>query len=78
MDWTQLISITSVIVTNLVTIITLYVHLDNKTENRLAKMQDMMNQWQQRSENVVYQIQLEMKDFHGRLCSIEERSKKAQ
>ena len=80
MDWTQLISIASVIVTNLVTIITLYVHLDNKTENRLAKMQDMMNQWQQRSENLIIEwrsiSEREMKDFHGRLCAIEERGKK--
>lgn len=69
MDWAQLVGIGSVVVTNLVTIITLYVHLDNKTENRLGKMQDMMNRWQEISER-------EMKDFHGRLCAIEERNKK--
>lgn len=69
MDWTLLIGITSVIVTNLITIITLYVHLDNKTENRLAKMQDMMNRWESSTEAM-------MRDFHGKLCAIEERNKK--
>lgn len=67
MDWTLLIGIASVIVTNLVTIITLYVHLDNKTENRLGKMQEMMNVWQQRSESIIIEMRTEMKDFHGRL-----------
>ncbi len=75
-DWTLLIGISSIIVTNLVTIITLYVHLDNKTENRLAKMQDMMNEWRQQSQNMVNEIRQDMKDFHGRLCSIEERNKR--
>lgn len=65
MDWSFLIGIAAVIVTNLLTIITLYVHLDNKTENRLAKMQDLIEA-----------ISTEMKDFHGRLCAIEEKNKK--
>lgn len=65
MDWSFLVGIASVIVTNLLTIITLYVHLDNKTENRLAKMQDLIES-----------ISHEMKDFHGKLCAIEERNKK--
>ena len=76
MDWTLLIGISSVIVTNLITIITLYVHLDNKTENQIGKMRDLINQWKQTSDNMVYQIQKEMQDFHGRLCEIEAKSKK--
>lgn len=56
MNWEVLITIASVIVTNLVTIITLYVHLDNKTENRLQK-----------TDELISEIRNEMKDFHGRL-----------
>jgi len=65
MDWTAIIGIASVIVANLVTIITLYVHLDNKTENRIAKIDEL-----------ILTMHNEMKDFHGKLCAIEERNKK--
>lgn len=75
-DWTVLIAIASVIVTNLITIITLYIHIDNKTENRLAKITDLMSLMAQRSDVLLREMKEEMKDFHGRLCSIEERNKK--
>lgn len=82
-DWTILIAIASVIVTNLVTIITLYIHLDNKTENRIAKIDDHIYQMKKSTDNLVEAIrqdmrefQESMKDFHGRLCAIEERNKK--
>lgn len=82
-DWTILIAIASVIVMNLVTIITLYIHLDNKTENRIAKIDDHIYQMKKSTDNLVEVIrkdmrefQESMKDFHGRLCAIEERNKK--
>lgn len=71
-DWTILIAIASVIVTNLVTIITLYIHLDNKTESRLAKTQDLIDIIRQDMK----EFQNSIIDFHGRLCAIEERNKK--
>jgi hypothetical protein len=55
MDWIQVLTIVGA---NLITIITLYIHLDNKTNA------------------VINAMQAEMKDFHGRLCAIEERGKK--
>ena len=60
MDYNIIIALSSVIVTNLVTIITLYIHLDNKTDNRIAKIQDMMGGMQEM-----------MRDFHGRLEKID-------
>lgn len=75
-EWTILIAIAFVIVTNLVTLITLYVHLDNKTEKQIGKMRDLINHWKLTSDNMVYQIQKEMQDFHGRLCEIEAKNKK--
>lgn len=55
MDWTQVLTVFAIVATNLITVITLYIHSDNK-----------MNA-------VLKSIAEEMKDFHGRLCAIEER-----
>lgn len=64
MDWTQVLTVFAVIATNLGTIIALYIQLDRKIdENRKDTTLILMG------------IQQEMKDFHGRLCSIEERNK---
>lgn len=58
MDWTQVLTVFAIVATNLITVITLHIHLDSKTDKLLQG------------------IQAEMKDFHGRLCAIEERNKK--
>lgn len=64
MDWGQILAIFAIMATNLGTIIALYLNLDKKLdENR-------------KDTNAFLQaIQSEIKDFHGRLCSIEERNK---
>jgi len=54
----EVITVFAIVATNLITVITLHIQLDNKTTNLLTA------------------IQSEMKDFHGRLCAIEERNKK--
>lgn len=76
MDWTQLVGVASVIVTNLITIITLYVHLDNKTENRLQKTNDLIIEMKKSTDYMVAEIRKDVQDFHGKLCAIEERNKK--
>jgi hypothetical protein len=58
MDWTQVLTVFVIVATNLTTVIFLYCHLDNKTNQTLQA------------------IQTEMRDFHGRLISIEERNRK--
>lgn len=64
MDWTQVLTVFAVIATNLGTIIALYLQLDRKIdENRKDTTQ------------ILLAIQQEMKEFHGRLCVIEERRK---
>lgn len=65
MDWTQVLTIFAIVATNLGTIIALYIQLDTKLENG-------------RKETfcILQAIQQEMKDFHGRLCAIEERNRK--
>lgn len=65
MDWTQVLTVFAVIATNLGTVITLYIQLDKKIDENRKETADILRA-----------IQLEMKDFHGRLCAIEERGKK--
>lgn len=57
MDWTQILTVFAIVATNLITVITLHIHLDSKTNS------------------LIQAIQSEMKEFHGRLCAIEERNK---
>lgn len=57
MDWTQILTVFAIVATNLITVVTLHIHLDGKTNTLLQAMQT------------------EMRDFHGRLCAIEERNK---
>ena len=57
MDWTQILTVVAIVATNLITVITLHIHLDSKTNS------------------LIQAIQSEMKEFHGRLCAIEERNK---
>ena len=65
MDWTQVLTVFAVIATNLGTIITLYCQMDRK-----------LDEHRRDTNNILLAIQTEMKDFHARLCVIEERTRK--
>jgi hypothetical protein len=67
MDWTQVLTIFAVIATNLGTVITLYMQMHKKFDEHRRETNEILKG-----------IASEMKDFHGRLCSIEERPKKGQ
>ncbi len=72
MDWEQILTVFAVIATNLGTVIALYMHTDKKIdENRKDTNQILLG-----IQSQIMAIQQEMKDFHGRLCAIEERNKK--
>ena len=65
MDLTQVLTVIAIIATNLGTVIALYVQNDRKIdENR------------KETNAILDGIRQDMKDFHGRLCAIEERNKK--
>jgi hypothetical protein len=68
MDWSQILTVLAVILANLGTIVALYMHLDNKTETTLEAMRADSKQFQQA-------LLHEIRDFHGRLCAIEERNR---
>ena len=65
MEMTMVITIIGIVVANLGTMFLLYFHTDRKLdENRKD------------TNSILQAISQEMKDFHGRLISIEERIKK--
>ena len=65
MDWTQVLTVFAVIATNLGTIIALYIQMDKKMDEHRKDTMAFFNA-----------LQAEMRDFHGRLCAIEEKNKK--
>lgn len=66
MDWGHALTIAGIFAANIITVITLYVHSDGKYEQNRKE-----------TNSLIQAIHQEMKDFHGRLCSIEERNKKS-
>lgn len=62
MEWQPIIQLIIVLATIVGSTVPLYIHMDNKLDQSMAKM----------NENISA-IHEEMKDFHGRLCAIEER-----
>lgn len=65
MQWDQILTVFAVIATNFGTVLALYMNLDKKLDSHRKETLD-----------ILIAIQSEMKDFHGRLCAIEERGKK--
>lgn len=65
MDYSQCLTIFMIVATNLGTILTLYFQLDKKIESNRAE-----------TNAIVEGIRQDLRDFHGRLCAIEERNRK--
>ena len=63
MGITEVITVFAIVATNLCTVIALYLNLDKKLDENRKETNDILRV-----------IQQEIKEFHGRLCSIEERS----
>lgn len=79
MDLTQIIAVVGVIVANIVTIITLYIHLDNKTDSTIKVIHSEMKDFHGRMEKIDAEFKGRMAtqdaEFKGRLLLIEERLK---
>lgn len=64
MDYATVLTVFAVVATNLGTVIALYINMDrNLAEHR------------KETNDIIRAIHDEMKEFHGRLCAIEERRK---
>lgn len=61
-QWHPLIELIVVLMTILGSTIPLYIHTDNKLEASMSKM-----------DATLQGIREDIRDFHGRLCAIEER-----
>jgi large-conductance mechanosensitive channel len=64
MDWTQVVLVFLVIAANIFSVIS----LSNQMERKNAKSRKA-------TDYFLHEIQDEMKEFHRRLCAIEERNK---
>jgi hypothetical protein len=64
-QWQPLVELIVVLMTILGSTIPLYLHTDSKLEASMSKM-----------DSTLQGIREEMRDFHGRLCAIEERNRK--
>ena len=83
MDWNQILTVFAVIATNLGTVLALYMNLDKKLEEnrkeadkKLEENRKETNDILRGTNELIRAIQQEMKDFHGRLCAIEEKGRK--
>lgn len=75
MNWEQILTVFAVIATNLGTVLALYMQMDRKIDENRKETNEIMRSIQEDSRSFQKAIIEEMKDFHGRLCAIEERSK---
>jgi hypothetical protein len=64
-QWQPLVELIVVLMTILGSTIPLYIHTDNKLADAMSKI-----------DCTLQSIKDDMRDFHGRICAIEERNKK--
>ena len=76
MDLSQIVTIAAVAIANLGTMIAFYLNLDRKIDENRRETTTLMDENRKEVSAILKAIQEEMKDFHGRLCAIEERNKK--
>lgn len=65
MHWPHIIELSIFLFTILATTITLHLHMDSKVEDHRKE-----------TNAILEGIRQDMRDFHGRLCAIEERNRK--
>lgn len=66
--WEPIVSAGAVVVTILGVVVPLFIHLDNRTEATIEAIRQDIREFHS-------EFRQETKDFHGRLCIIEERRK---
>ena len=77
MDWLQILAL---IFGNAAVFILLWLHLDNKMHDQSGKANAMIQARSEKTTEIITALSNTMaeesKDFHGRLCAIEEKNKK--
>ena len=64
-QWQPLVELGIVLITILGSTIPLYLHMDSK-----------IDRFQEKNQEILDAIRMDIRDFHGRLCSIEEKNRK--
>lgn len=53
-----------------------YIRLETQSRTDVLRLDAKLEFWRSESNQILKAIQEEMKDFHGRLCALEEKNKK--
>jgi hypothetical protein len=81
MDWVTLATTLGTFLAMLGVMVTLFLHLSNKIDKLQVDLHADMKGMQQNMQTEIRElrrdVQGEMRDFHGRLCTIEERHRRA-
>ncbi len=75
MDPTSLLTIAGIVLANIGTTIGLFVWSSNHATSLTQAHREDVRLFSQETQSILKSIADEMKDFHGRLCAIEERAR---
>ncbi len=76
MDSTTIISMAVFIFTNIGTIIAMFLWLRTESNADRREFNASLLEFRSETNSLITAIREDIKDFHGRLCAIEERNKK--
>jgi hypothetical protein len=74
-QWQPLVELGIVLITILGSTIPLFLHMDSKIDRFQEKNQENIELMRKETNEILKSIAQEIKDFHGRLCAIEEKNK---
>jgi len=75
MEITHLITIAAVVIANIGTMLGLFMWSTTRADLASQNIREENKQYSKETQRILEAIQSEMKDFHGRLCAIEERNR---
>jgi hypothetical protein len=73
MDWTQVLAIFAIMMTNLGTVVALYLNLDKKFEEQRKETLEIIRSIQQEMKDFHTKLAMQDLEFKMRLCAIEEK-----
>ena len=73
MDMIQVLTLIGVAIANIGTTITLFIWSTNRSEENRKEASTFLDEHRKETNRILESIHQEMKDFHGRLCAIEEK-----
>ena len=76
MDMIQALTVIGVAIANIGTTITLFIWSTNRAEENRKELSIQFEENRKETNALIEAIRQDVKDFHGRLCTIEERNKK--